>query len=65
MIGNQDSTKYFDLLGKNLLPFSAITHGKNWTNQQDNAAILRSAKTKSCFSEKMWTFYPGSRVLRT
>ena len=51
MYGKQDSAKYCELLKDDLLPFAAVTHGENWTYQQDNAAIHRSFYTKKWFRD--------------
>lgn len=50
--GNQDSTKYCNLLRDDLLLFEAITHGDNSTYQQGNATIHRSAHKHFWLSEK-------------
>ena len=49
MYGKQDSAKFCDLLKDYLLPCAAVTHGENWTYQQDNAAIHRSFYTQKWF----------------
>ncbi|CDF32776.1 unnamed protein product [Chondrus crispus] len=65
MYGKNDAGRYCELLKDDLLPFAAVTHGENWTYQQDNASIHRSFYTKKWFTDNGVAFCRGLRIHQT
>ena len=50
--GNMNSIMYQEVLESHLLPIAPVIGGENWTFQQDNASIHKSASTMQWLRDK-------------
>jgi hypothetical protein len=55
-IGNQNFSKYQEILSANLVPLGPVIGERNWLFQQDNASIHCSKSTKE------WLQFNGIKV---